>query len=87
MITGALAGYLFRDLQKIQIAQTFKQGRFIGGPLSVVGGAAAGCLIGGALGAVQLYIIPKSNAPTLRQWEQFWQAREQEVFLLNRNER
>lgn len=79
VVTGALAGYLFRDLQKLQIEKTFQRGRFVGGPLSILGGAVVGCLIGGAFGAVDTFNKNESVGPSMRYWEKYWNAHEQEV--------
>lgn len=80
VVSGALAGYLFRDLKILQIEKTFKHGRFVGGSLSVVGGAAAGCLIGGVTGVVHLLHNGTGKVGrSQRYYEQYWNAIQQQV--------
>lgn len=80
MVCGALAGYLFRDLKMLQIEKTFPHRRFIGGSLSVVGGAAAGCLIGCAIGLVHLLLDDTEEVEkSLRYYEQYWKAHQKRV--------
>lgn len=79
IVTGALAGYLLRDLKKLQIDKTFQRGRFVGGSFSIIGGAAIGCLIGGAWGTVQTFNRTESYQSSIRYWEKYWSAYEQEV--------
>lgn len=79
LATGALAGYLFRDLKKLQIEKSFQRGRFLGGPLSVLGGAAVGCVIGVAVGAADTFNRTDSNGKSMRYWQTFWKAHEEEV--------
>lgn len=81
LVTGTLAGYLFRDLEKMQIEKSFQRGRFLGGPLSVLGGAAVGCMIGGAIGAFDTF--NKADSKSMRYWTKYWKAHEEEVRSMN----
>lgn len=78
-LTGALAGYLSRDFKRLQVEKAFKRGRFIGGPLSVVAGAAAGCLFGVATGTIYEFNKTGSFVRNVRYWEKYWESHEREV--------
>lgn len=82
VVCGALTGFLFRNLKVLQIEKSFPQlqRRLIGGSFSVAGGAAAGCLIGGAIGTFHLLFNELGDEKqNLRYWEQYWKTQQQQV--------
>lgn len=81
VVAGTLVGHFFRDLKKLGVDEVFPSKRFIGGPRSVACGMLAGGLIGGMIGATNVFNKTKSM-PELndRYWQKYWKAHEEEVF-------